>query len=62
MAKPAIEFFDAEAIPWSPVAEQPDAMEVGSVFELRDDRIARVRAFASPEEARAAAALGGRDL
>ncbi len=36
-------------------------MEVGGVFELRDDRISRVRAFASLEEARAAAALGGRE-
>ncbi len=35
-------------------------MEVGGVFELRDDRIARLRAFASPEEARAAA-VGGAD-
>jgi hypothetical protein len=36
-------------------------MEVGGVFELRADRIARLRAFASPEEAAAAAALDSRD-
>jgi ketosteroid isomerase-like protein len=36
-------------------------MEVGGVFELRHDRISRVRAFASPDEARAAAAVGARD-
>jgi ketosteroid isomerase-like protein len=35
-------------------------MEVGGVFELRDNRIARLRAFASPAEARAAA-VGGAD-
>ena len=35
-------------------------MEVGGVFELRHDRISRLRTFASPEEARVAAALGGR--
>jgi ChrR Cupin-like domain len=27
MAKPAIEFFDVEAIPWSPVAHQPGVSE-----------------------------------
>jgi hypothetical protein len=27
MAKPAIEFFDAEAIPWSPVTQQPGISE-----------------------------------
>jgi hypothetical protein len=27
VAKPAIEFFDAEAIPWSPVARQPGVSE-----------------------------------
>jgi hypothetical protein len=27
MAKPAIEFFDAEAIPWSPVTQQPGVSE-----------------------------------
>lgn len=36
-------------------------MEVGGLFELRHDRVARFRAFPSPEEAVAAAALGGRD-
>jgi hypothetical protein len=35
-------------------------MEIGGVFELRDDRIARLRAFASPEEAWAVA-FGGAD-
>ena len=35
-------------------------MEVGGVFDLRDDRICRLRAFASLEDARAAA-LGGGD-
>jgi ketosteroid isomerase-like protein len=35
-------------------------MEVGGVFELRGGRIARLRAFASPEEARAAG-VGGAD-
>jgi ketosteroid isomerase-like protein len=36
-------------------------MEVGGLFELRHDRVARFRAFPSPEEAVAAAALGGPD-
>ena len=36
-------------------------MEVGGLFEMRDDRVARFRAFPSPEEAVAAAALGGPD-
>jgi ketosteroid isomerase-like protein len=36
-------------------------MEVGGLFELRHDRVARFRAFPSHEEAVAAAALGGPD-
>lgn len=33
-------------------------IEVGGVFELRDDQISRLRAFPSPEEAQAAALDG----
>jgi hypothetical protein len=36
-------------------------MEVGGLFELRHDRVARLRAFPSPEEVVAAVALGGPD-